>query len=99
MVFTKKSVSKYGTAYYSRGGFKQTIAIPSSHFVDGVAPETVEVGGDGVNFAVKAPKAQGLEKTLKALTPEERKQVRAAARKATADAVAALKPAEPAAEL
>jgi len=91
MVFKLKSVSKYGTAYYSRDNFKQTVAVPSAQFADGKVPETLEVGGEGVTFAEKAPRVQatGLAKALKGAPDDVKKLARDAARKATADALTA----------
>ncbi len=90
MVFTLKSTSKYGTAYYTRPGFKQAIALPGAQFADGKPPATVEVGGDGVAFAEKAVtvRASGIAKALKEASPEVRKQVREAARLAERTALA-----------
>jgi len=103
MKFILKSTSKYGTAYYNREGFKQTIAVPSAQFAGGVAPAAIEIttvapdvteGAEpvaAVEFATKQPKVQatGIAKALKGLTPEQKKAVREAGRKAEKDALAA----------
>lgn len=90
MKFTLKSTSKYGTAYYVREGFKQAVAVPAAQFPGGTAPQELEIGGEGVEFAVKAPKVQqtGLNKALKDASPEVKKKAREAARAATAQALA-----------
>jgi hypothetical protein len=90
MEFKLKSVSKYGTAYYTREGFKQAIAIPGPLF-EGKAPETLELGGEGVVFATKANKVRqtALGTALKGASDDVKKQAREAARKAQQDVLAA----------
>lgn len=89
--FKKTSTSKHGTAYYQRDGFKGNIAIPSSQFEGGTAPDTIEVGTETHTFAAKAPKATpgGIQKVLSGVTPEQRKAARAAGREAVKAALAA----------
>jgi hypothetical protein len=73
-----------------REGFKQAIALPGSLFVDGKAPETVEIGGEGVAFAEKQAKVRqtALGTALKAAPEDVKKLAREAARKAQQDVLA-----------
>ena len=93
MKFMKQSVSKHGTAYYTREGQKKgAIAVPGSQFKDGVAPESIEVGGSDevpVEFAEKqARKTNGIAAEVrKSLTPEQKKTAREAARAAERQAL------------
>ena len=89
MKFTFKSISQYGTAYYEREGFKQTIALPSAHLV-GDPPKEIEINVEGAKWADKAAKTQttGLAKALKDAPDDVRKQARAAGRQAEKDALA-----------
>lgn len=88
MEFTLSKTSKHGTAYYTREGFKQAIAIPAAQFEGGVAPQTLEISG--VDFATKqAKQRQGsLVTAVKAAPEDVKKRAREAARKAQLEVLA-----------